>query len=143
MRVGNRGGRPAVCWIETDAADAMDPPEGVLPIVWDCPRLAHTWAEAGLRVVLVNDRPDPAVSTAAAQNIYSVGIDDLVGGAMAADVLVRFAESHPTPALGVLAGPPSDRRSIDRVNGFRSRLFGLGRNVSTRASIDKWVHMCK
>jgi DNA-binding transcriptional MocR family regulator len=33
---GLTGGPPAVCWIETDAADAMEPPEGMLPIVWDC-----------------------------------------------------------------------------------------------------------
>jgi hypothetical protein len=42
-------------------------------------------------VVLVNDRPDPAIGTAAARNIYSVGIDDLVSGAMASDEWPRAA----------------------------------------------------
>lgn len=126
---GLRGGRPSVCWIETDAPNAIDPPDGVLPIVWDCPRLAHAWAEAGYRVVLVNDRPDPAVGPAAARNIFSVGIDDLVGGAMAADLLLHCARSHSTSALGVLAGPRSDRRSVERVDGFSSRLFRLGLNT--------------
>ena len=126
---GLRGGRPSVCWIEADAPDALSLPEGVLPIVWECPRLAHAWAEAGYRVVLVNDRPDPAVGSAAALNIYSVGIDDLVGGAMAADLLLRLAKSGATSALVVLAGPRGDRRSLERVDGFSSRLSRLGINA--------------
>lgn len=80
-------------------------------------------------MVLVNDRPDPAIGTAAARNIYSVGIDDLVGGAMAADLLLHRAKSHSTSALGVLAGPRNDRRSVERVDGFSSRLFRLGLNT--------------
>jgi hypothetical protein len=122
-------GRVSVFWIEADKVDAIDPPHEVLPIVWDCPRLAHAWAAAGYRVVLVNDRPDPGVGTAAAQNICSVAIDDLVGGAMAADLLLRCAKFNPPSAWGVLAGPRNDRRSVERVDGFSSRLSRIGLNV--------------
>jgi len=122
--------RAPVCWVEMDKLDAINPPDGVLPIVWDCPRLAHAWAEAGYRVVLVNDRPDPAVGMDVVRNICSVAVDDLVGGAMAADLLLRCAKSSPASAWAVLAGPRNDRRSIERVDGFSSRLSRVGLSVA-------------
>jgi hypothetical protein len=38
-------GRVSVFWIEADKVDAIDPPDGVLPVVWDCPRLADAWVQ--------------------------------------------------------------------------------------------------
>ncbi|MGF1634162.1 MAG: substrate-binding domain-containing protein [Phycisphaerae bacterium] len=118
--------RAAVRWFEADAAtdDAPPPPAGRLPVVWDLPRLAHAWAAAGRRVLLVNDRPDPRSGTALLQ-IDSVGVDDLAGGALAADLLLKLTTRHAAGRarrFAVVAGPRHDRRGQERAEGFLARL---------------------
>ena len=112
-------GRAAVRWVDGDDP-ALPPPRGDrLPVVWDLPRAAHAWAEAGRRVVLVNDRADPSAG-AAALRIDAVGVDDAVGGATAADLLLRLADAD--GGLSVLTGPMHDARAADRLHGFVGRL---------------------
>ncbi len=92
------------------------PPANHLLVVWDRPQEVQMWADQGRRMILVNDHPGFGT---AAQRIDSVSTDNVAGGALAADLLGRFAPE--ATSLVVLSGPRKDRRAADRVSGFIAR----------------------
>ena len=125
-----------VRWVDGDDATLPPPPADALPIVWDAPLAAHAWAEAGRRVLLVNDRPDPSAGVAALR-IDSVGVDDHAGGAAAADLLLRLTAK--AGRLSVLGGPGHDPRAVDRTRGFVDRLRRVApRRLLSVSSVGGW-----
>jgi DNA-binding LacI/PurR family transcriptional regulator len=84
-----------------------------LPVLWEAPRHLAQLALERRFALLLQDRPPPGIG---ASYIDSVRTDDFSGGTSAAQVLLERLGS---PArLAVLAGPESDRRNKERVEGF-------------------------
>ncbi|MEM1211601.1 MAG: substrate-binding domain-containing protein [Planctomycetota bacterium] len=96
-----------------DGADRLADDE--LPIIWDQPELADRCVAEARPAVLVNDRPRHGWG---GSQIDCVGADDFAGGALAADVIQKVL---PKGRRVILAGPRGDRRSDERIAGFRSR----------------------
>ncbi|MEM6550764.1 MAG: substrate-binding domain-containing protein [Planctomycetota bacterium] len=94
-------------------ADQLDDDE--LPIIWEQPELADRCVAEARPAVLVNDRPRHGWG---GSQIDCVGADDFAGGALAADVIQKVL---PKGRRIVLGGPRDDRRSDERIAGFRSR----------------------
>jgi len=94
-----------------EVADGLS--EDVYPVLWEAqPALA----ESGRYWLLLNNRPAPGL---AASFCDSVVVDDFSGGVAAGEVLRgRFG----VRSAAVLSGPAKDRRSRERVEGFR-RIF--------------------
>ncbi|MEM1026718.1 MAG: substrate-binding domain-containing protein [Planctomycetota bacterium] len=93
--------------------ERLEPDE--LPIIWEQPGLADRCVAEARPAVLVNDRPRHGWG---GSQIDCVGADDFAGGALAADVLSKV---QPKGRRVILAGPRADRRSEERIAGFRSR----------------------
>ncbi len=87
-----------------------------LPVIWEQPAVVERCLAEGRPAVVVNDRVRPGWDSG---GIDSVGADDFAGGALAADVLWRCVGRW--SGMVVLAGPAGDRRSDERVAGFRTR----------------------
>lgn len=103
------------CDLSHDEAGALDP--SALPVIWELPEAVRRCVEAGSPGVLVNERPEPGWGSSL---LDSVCADDYAGGALAADTLLQGAVAG--SRFAVLAGPVGDRRSDDRIAGFRSKL---------------------
>ena len=88
-----------------------------LPVIWECPQAINQCVGEQRPGILVNERPKPSWGSSLLDSICT---DDFAGGALAADTLLQ---ASPTPyRLGILAGPRADRRSDERIAGFRSRV---------------------
>lgn len=98
--------------------DAMDVPEGWLPVLWECPQTMVRLASERRFLLLLNDAPPPGLISS---YVDSVACDDVSGGAAAAELL---RESGALENAAVLAGPESDLRSRQRVAGFQSIATG-------------------
>ena len=105
------------CDTTTTLPNKPDP--GVLPIIWQMPEAVTQCVESGSPGILVNERPEPGWGSSL---LDSVCADDYAGGALAADTLLQGAPGNAT--FAVLAGPKNDRRSNDRIAGFRSKVPG-------------------
>jgi hypothetical protein len=99
----------AVTW------DATTIKKDRLPVMWEAPDALASFLEEERPGLLINDRPAASIGS---RYIDSVGLDDYSGGAYAAQLLLRNGAS--VEGLAVLAGPENDRRSADRLAGFRS-----------------------
>jgi hypothetical protein len=107
-----------VRWAE-NIAEADRPPDA-FPILWEAPAaLDACRRRSGKRALLLNARPAPGLDAAL---VDSVSVDDLFGGACAADLL-RGGDSD-GQGLAVLTGPAGDPRSDARRDGFLSRAPG-------------------
>ncbi|MFK7788174.1 MAG: substrate-binding domain-containing protein [Phycisphaeraceae bacterium] len=90
---------------------------GALPVIWECAQAIDQCVEDQRPGILVNERPKPSWGSSLLDSICT---DDFAGGALAADTLLQASA---TPyRLGILAGPKADRRSDERIAGFRSRV---------------------
>ncbi|MGB0767431.1 MAG: substrate-binding domain-containing protein, partial [Phycisphaeraceae bacterium] len=92
-------------------------PHDALPILWESPDALRDCVAQNRPAILINERPPPGWNSAL---LDSVGADDFAGGALAADTLRRAALAD--DPFAVLAGPVGDRRSDERIAGFRSRI---------------------
>lgn len=94
---------------------AIDPE--ALPVIWESPQAIDQCVADQRPGILINERPKPSWGSSLLDSICT---DDFAGGALAADTLLQ-ASAQPT-RFGILAGPKADRRSDERIAGFRSRL---------------------
>ncbi|MBE2213460.1 MAG: substrate-binding domain-containing protein [Opitutaceae bacterium] len=84
-----------------------------LPVLWEAPKHLDAIAAERRFVLLLQDRPPPGLG---ASYIDSVRTDDFSGGMCAVQVLLQRLGAK--ARLAILAGPPDDRRSQQRVEGF-------------------------
>ncbi|MEO0475312.1 MAG: substrate-binding domain-containing protein [Planctomycetota bacterium] len=96
-------------------AGTIDPKS--LPVIWENPRAIERCVADQRPGIAINERPKPSWGSSL---LDSIGTDDFAGGALAADTLMR-ASDFPR-RFGILAGPANDRRSDERIAGFRSRV---------------------
>ncbi|HWD91740.1 MAG TPA: substrate-binding domain-containing protein [Verrucomicrobiae bacterium] len=102
-----------VHWADLPATFSPD----VLPVLWEAPRVMQQLLGTRTCALLLNDRPAPGLDGAF---MDAVTTDDFSAGICAAQVLTaRNSKGH---RFAIITGPPNDRRSIDRANGFFSRL---------------------
>ena len=88
-----------------------------LAVLWEAPEAMRGCIETQRPALLINDRPPASIDT---RFVDSVGMDDYLGGAYAAQLLIRHGASD--KKVAVMSGPEEDRRSGDRVAGFHSVL---------------------
>jgi len=101
----------------TASANAATIDSSALPVIWECPDAIDQCVADQRPGILVNERPKPSWGSSLLDSICT---DDFAGGALAADTLLQASA---TPhRLGILAGPRADRRSDERIAGFRSRV---------------------
>jgi DNA-binding transcriptional regulator YhcF (GntR family) len=90
-----------------------------LPVFWEVPRIVAAFGSERRFALLLHDAPPPG---AGASYIDSVRTDDYSGAVCAAQVLVERLGRK--ARLAVLAGPADDRRSRQRIEGFRRLVPG-------------------
>lgn len=102
-----------VHWADTPMTIAPE----VLAVLWEAPKVVQQILGARNYALLLNDRPPPGLEGAF---MDAVTTDDFSAGVCAAQVLMaKHSKGH---RFAVVTGPPNDRRSTDRANGFLSRL---------------------
>ncbi|WP_200761118.1 substrate-binding domain-containing protein [Poriferisphaera corsica] len=101
--------------LKVEAAQLHKLHDDMLPIMWMADRAAARCIAAGRRGILINEHPRVMI----ADLFDAVGLDNAVGGAIAADALVRMFGRR--SKLMVLAGPKHDERSLARAHGFSAR----------------------
>ncbi|MGD0744105.1 MAG: substrate-binding domain-containing protein, partial [Verrucomicrobiota bacterium] len=106
---------PRVRWADTPVV--LSP--GVLPVLWEAPKVVRQILGTRHYALLLNDRPASGLEGAF---MDAVATDDFSAGVCAAQVLM--ARNSKGRRFAVIAGPPADSRSTDRVRGFLSRLPG-------------------
>ncbi len=94
---------------------ATTPAADRFPILWESPATAAQLSADRVRGLILNDRPPPGLG---ALVLDSIAVDDLLGGAIAAEMVAKRVTVG--ARVGVLAGPESDARSARRVEGFCS-----------------------
>ena len=100
-------------WVNNGARLRRD----LFPVIWEVPgileRLRSHYA------LLLNDQPPAGIVSS---YVDSLSTDDFSGGVCASQWLKELVE--PRAQFAVLAGPKTDRRSVQRVNGFTSLVPG-------------------
>jgi DNA-binding transcriptional regulator YhcF (GntR family) len=86
--------------------------EDAYPVLWELPRLMHDLSADYRFSLVVHDKPPAGIGSLFTD---SISVDDFSGGISAAQVLSRYSPQRPV----VIGGPASDRRSQNRINGFR------------------------
>lgn len=89
-----------------------------IPAIWESPATAAALTRKLCGGLIINDRPPPGLG---ALLVDSIGVDDYLGGACAAEIIARRLRRGGTQ-VAVLAGPAGDARSSQRVAGFLSVL---------------------
>jgi len=107
------GIHPKVHWADTPVASSPE----VLPVLWEAPKMVRQFLGTRHYALLLNDRPPSGLEGAF---MDAVATDDFSAGVCAAQVLM--ARNSKGRKFSVIAGPPDDNRSNDRVAGFLSRL---------------------
>lgn len=103
-------------WVDSKLADVSS---DRYPILWESPHIVARLASTRQRGLILNHRPPPGLG---ALQLDSIEVDDLLGGAIAAEMLARRISRG--SRVAVLAGPKDDPRSGRRVEGFLSILPG-------------------
>jgi hypothetical protein len=104
-----------VRWIAEGAGAKLRLARDHFPVLWECPEVLNACVSGRRSALLLNARPPSGIDSV---YIDSVSTDDFSGGVCAAQLLAR--RSGPGGPLAVVAGPPDDPRSNDRVAGFLS-----------------------
>ena len=86
---------------------------GSLPVFWECRQLPQVLLDEGRYCVLINQTPPKGLSAAF---VDAVSVDDHSGGIAAGELVKARVRSK---RVGVLGGPQSDQRCVDRVRGFQ------------------------
>jgi DNA-binding transcriptional regulator YhcF (GntR family) len=86
--------------------------EDVYPVLWELPRLMHDLSADYRFLLVLHDKPPAGIGSLFAD---SISVDDFSGGISAGQVLSRYSPRRPV----VIGGPASDRRSQNRIDGFR------------------------
>ncbi len=84
------------------------------PVIWECRDTVAAAASARRFALLLNDAPPAGLGSG---YVDAVTTDDFSGGACAAELLKERIGSD---RLTVLGGPAADRRSMQRISGFRA-----------------------
>jgi hypothetical protein len=114
LRLG-RAGIPVEVTFHGQTGEPKPPPATRFPVIWESPAAAALLTQKRRRALLINDRPAPGLG---ALLVDSIGIDDTLGGAMAAELISKKLQRH--AKVTVLAGPADDPRSQRRIDGFVS-----------------------
>lgn len=85
------------------------------PIIWECPAAAAAAGTARRFALCLNNHPPAGLSGSL---VDAVTTDDFSGGACAAELLK--ARTQRATGFAVLGGPADDRRSEQRIAGFRA-----------------------
>ncbi|MBC8137422.1 MAG: substrate-binding domain-containing protein [Fibrella sp.] len=104
-----------VCWAENLATG--DFPPTVFPVLWESPGVLAACRRDGRRALLLNARPAPGLDSAL---VDGVSVDDVFGGACAADLLCGTDKENGA-GLCVVTARAGDLRSDARQEGFLSR----------------------
>ncbi len=86
--------------------------EDAYPVLWELPRLMQDLAADYRFSLVLHDKPPAGIGSLFTD---SISVDDFSGGLAAGQVLTRHSPRRPV----VIGGPASDRRSQDRIAGFR------------------------
>lgn len=100
----------------------------LFPVLWEAPRALDQLRSR--YALLLNDQPPAGL---VASYVDSVSTDDFSGGVCASQLLRDWTK--PSATFAVLAGPKSDRRSVQRVAGFTEAIPN-----ATVCWSDSWFH---
>lgn len=99
-------------------SERYQPESRTYPVIWESEPGYRALRQSGAFGILLNSRPPTGEE---APFVDSVEVDDFSGGRLAGEAMTRWGLVNP----GLLAGPPGDRRSERRQEGFR-QLFPDG-----------------
>jgi len=92
-------------------------PNGYLPVLWETPSVLDDLARSRHWGLLLAQESPPGLASGYLDSIFT---DDFSGGVAAGQIMREHG--GPRRRVCVVGGPPHDKRSNDRIRGFRSIL---------------------